>query len=204
MSLELKELIEQFLKQSEADLGFLEYTEPTGLRRTLVSFLKEHLGATQYRVKPGMNESEQSVYDINITSGKNEFVKMYMDVYIHQQEGEERYCIELKQPSNDAVPDRIFQTFEDVNFLEELRFDAEFSEVALLFVTDSKVFMDDPGKKKEGIYKYFRKETRICQPDPSEMQDFIMKNYKLLNIRGNYTFQWRKLGDQYFYFVIAF
>lgn len=204
MNLGLKELIEQFLKQSEADSEFELYNE-AGLQHELALFLRNRFAGTNYRL-----QLERNVVDLGIPLQSNAFYKSEMDIYIYERGGDERYCIELKSPTHGAIPRRMYQTFEDIKFLEDLKFKAMFVRVALIFITPQQGFREAP--EKEGIYRYFREEMHICQPNDSEIPDFIRNHknrkgepvYRPLGIRGDYPFQWKNFRHQYHYFVIAF
>ena len=198
MSLELKELIEQFLKQSEADPEFELYNE-AGLQHELALFLRKQFERTRYRT-----QLERNVDDIGISLGEDEFPKREIDIYIYERGGNERYCIELKFPTRGAFPRRMYQTFEDVNFIEYLKYKASFSGVALLFMTPLGGFLE--GRDNAGIYKYFREDKCIRQPDYNLLQEFLQnkEKYKPLNIQGQYKFGWAKFRAKYHYFVITF
>ena len=204
MNLEPKELIEQFLKQSEADSGFELYNE-AGLQHELALFLRKQFEGTRYRL-----QLERNVDGIGITLGRDDFTKRDMDIYIYEKGGDERYCIELKCPTHGAIPRRMFQTFEDIKFLEDLKFKAMFVRVAFIFITPQQGFREGPAK--EGIYRYFREEMHICQPNDNDIPDFIRKQknrkgelvYRPLGIRADYPFQWKSFRHQYPYFVIVF
>ncbi len=196
--MDLKGLVEQFLKQSEADSDFELYNE-AGLQHELALFLRKQFKGTKYRV-----QLERNVDGIDITLGKDDFTKREMDIYIYEKDGSERYCIELKYPTKRAFPRRMYQTFEDVNFIENLKFKAKFNGVALLFMTPLEGFLE--GRDNAGIYKYFREEKCIRQPDYNALQDFLKnkRKYKPLNIQGQYRFGWANFRDKYHYFVITF
>lgn len=203
MSLDLKKLIDQFLEYSEMDEDFELYNE-AGLQHELAWFLRKQFESTKYRL-----QLERNVSDIGLTLNIDDFIKKEMDIYIYEKGANEKYCVELKFPMKGAFPRRMYQTFEDVNFLESLKLKAGFHEVALLFMTPLKGFRE--GRETGQIYKYFRDEMRICRLGDSEVPDFIRneKNkkgelvYRPLSIRGNYPFQWKSFRHQYHYFVIT-
>lgn len=196
--MDLKGLVEQFLKHSEADREFELYNE-AGLQHELALFLRKQFEGTRYRV-----QLERNVDDIGITLGKDDFTKTEMDIYIYDKDGIERYCIELKYPKKGAFPRRMYQTFEDVNFMEQLRFNANFNGVALLFMTPLEGFLKSGDGK--GMYQYFREEKCIRQPDYNLLQNFLKdkRKFKPLNIQGQYGIEWAQFRDKYYYFVIAF
>ena len=198
MNLELKELIEDFLKKSETDSEFELYNE-AGLQHELALFLRKQFEGTRYRL-----QLERNVDGIGIILGRDDFIKRNMDIYVYEKNSNERYCIELKFPTRGAFPRRMYQTSEDVNFLEHLRFKAKFNGVALLFMTPLEGFLE--GKDSEGIYKYFREERCIRQPDYNLLQNFLKNEdkYRPLSIQGQYRFRWANFRARYHYFVIAF
>jgi hypothetical protein len=195
MSLDLKSLLQQFLNQTESDPDFELYNE-AGLQHELAWFLRKQFEGTEYRIQLEKNVN-------GIPMDISDCVKKEMDIYVHEKNEGEKYCIELKCPNKGAFPRRMYQTFEDVAFLEQLRFRGNFAGVALLFITPLRGFLDGSSK---GIYQYFREENCIRQPDYSLMQAFLkdQNNFKPLNIKGLYKFEWLQFRDQYSYFVIAF
>jgi len=197
MSLDLKSLLQQFLNQSESDLDFKLYNE-AGLQHELAWFFRQQFEGTEYRV-----QLERNVDGIGIPVDMSGCIKREMDIYIHEKNEDEKYCIELKFPNKGAFPRRIYQTFEDIAFLEQLRYEGNFSGVAFVFITSLHGFIDG---SSNGIYQYFREENCIRQPDYNLMQDFLKdpKKYKPLDIKGRYNFTWLRFRDQYSYFVIAF
>lgn len=72
----------------------------------------------------------------------------------------EKYAIELKFPTNGAVPKRMFQFIKDIKFMEEVKYDLVFKKTyCLSLVSDSKegdFYSGENSKKEDSIYQYFR------------------------------------------------
>ena len=198
MSLNLEKLVKEFLDKSEWNEDFELYNE-AGLQHELAFFLREKIKGSQYclQLERNINGLRRPL------SGKN-FVKREMDIYIYQKDGKERYCIELKFPNKGAFPRRMYQTFEDIKFIEQLKLQGNFEKVAMLFMTSLKGFRTS--SKKDGIYRYFREDHQISELDENEVPDFIRKDAKFepLEIYGSYPFQWKTFRNLYHYFVIVF
>ncbi|MFC2024497.1 hypothetical protein ACFLTJ_02835 [Chloroflexota bacterium] len=198
MSLDLRALLQQFLNKCESDPDFALYNE-AGLQHEVAWFLRKQFEGTKYHV-----QLERNVDDIVNPIKISGCIKREMDIFVYEKYGDEKYCIELKFPNKGAFPRRMYQTFEDVAFLEQLRFKGDFKGVALLFITSLNGFIN--GSSSKGIYQYFREKNCICQPDYSSMQEFLKdkKKFKPLDIKGQYRFEWLRFREQYHYFMIAF
>lgn len=197
MSLDLQKLISGFLANAENDSAFELYNE-AGLQYELAIYLRDSIPKT-YRI-----QLERSVYDVFDNPNNIKFIKKEMDIFIYRKDHKEQYCIELKFPTKGAYPRRMYQTLEDVKFLEELKNKAHFTQVALLFITNQKRFRMTKKNNNPRIYRLFRTEYCIEELKNNEVPLFIrdVKGFKPLDIKGKYKFQWKTYRSLYHYFII--
>lgn len=136
------ETIEEFELENEACLQF-----------ELGFYLREKIGVNKYKIQLEKNIGKVS------TTGK-EFGKKEMDIYIFNEDHKEKYCIELKVVQQGAIPQRMYEAYKDVQFLERLKEDG-FNNCYLLFATSEQSFWKDSVKEKDNstggkLYKSFR------------------------------------------------
>jgi len=198
MSLDLGYLIQKFIDQAEKDGDFELYNE-AGLQHELAIFLRENFKNSEYRL-----QLERNIGALDLSINSKYFLKKEMDIYIYNKNSNEKYCIELKFPNKGAFPRRMYQTFEDIKFIEQLKLQGHFEIVAMLFITELENFRK--ANKQDGIYKYFRQIHQISELNENEIPLFIRKegNFQPLKIEGKYPFQWHTFKGIYHYFTITF
>jgi len=189
----LEDFINAVQKTSDLEL----YNE-AGLQHELAVFLRNNLPRKEYRIL-----IEPNITYIDPHLDKEQFRKKELDLFIEKKNDRKRYCIELKFPVNRAFPRRMFQVFEDINFLEELVYEAGFERCYFLMATNLSGFWDG---EKSDIYKYFRsKPNKLKQITEDEILPFIRNEdrYEPVEIRGKSSFKWRNLKDGYRYFLVT-
>jgi len=202
MNLKLRNILNLFIEYCENNNDIEIYNE-AGLQHELAYFIRTYFlnnkEYSNYHLR-----LEKNVNDIGIKLNSKNFTKKEMDVYIFNNSNNEKYCIEIKLPNKGAYPRRMFQTFEDVKFIEELKEDIRFSNVALLFVSPLKGFKQ--GVLEEKIYRYFRKEFCFYTLPNNDIPDFIKDNNDKMSIilNNKYVFEWQILKDKYHYFIVDF
>lgn len=123
-------------------------------------------------------------------------LKKEMDIVVFSEDKSEKYCIELKYPSNGQYPEQMFAICKDVRFLEQL-IEHGFTGGYSLNLVDDKLFYNDYGKE-EGIYEMFRRNKRIegTVIKPTGDRDI---SYKFNN---SYDIKWNEVDEKRKYFVI--
>lgn len=189
----LERVIANFFNHIHDAQQYELYNE-AGLQHELGFFLRSNLDST-YSV-----QLERNIEVLGVD--KSNFHKKEMDLYIFDADKSERYCIEIKFPRKGAFPRRMFQTFEDIYFLEQLRIDAGFKQVRCIFITDQSGFRN--GRETNGFYRYFRKDYFIGQPQEEEVPHFLKSEVQSILIKEKHEFVWNTFRDKFHYFVIVF
>lgn len=170
------------------------------LQHELGFFLRENLQSSVYKV-----QFERNVQYFG--GKKNKFTKKEMDIVISNghERNSEKYAIELKFPTNGAVPKRMFQFIKDIKFMEEVKYDLGFKKTyCLSLVSDSKegdFYSGENSKKEDSIYQYFRgSETTpihgtIKNPIHSE-------KIEKLHIKDIYFIKWTQVGNSHFHYYL--
>lgn len=128
---------------------------------------------------------ERNVKHLEITK---KLIKTECDLVIVDKEGN-KYSIELKHPRNGAFPKRMGQCIEDIMFAEQLKNKGfvETYAIALVDTDLNKGFYD--GRKKDGIYSYFRNKNRII----GKIED--KQNKKEYSIDGGYEIERKDINN---------
>lgn len=127
---------------------------------------------------------------------KETMLKKEMDIVIFNKDKSEKYCIELKYPTNGQYPEQMFSICKDIRFLEQL-IDAGFSRCySVNFVTD-KVFYNEY-KNEAGIYEIFRKNKRIegVIAKPTGNKDIKYE------FKGSYDIKWNEIDTVKKFFIV--
>ena len=99
-----------------------------------------------------------------------------MDIVIYTLEKTEKYCIELKFPTNGQHPEQMFSACKDIKFLEQLVKSGSTRGYFIMFTNDPLFYID---KGDKGIYKTFRKDKLIRgelrKPTGKKMKHYILK-----------------------------
>ncbi len=145
----IKNLIVDFLKTIEE----FELENEACLQFELGFYLREKIGGDKYKIQLEKNIGR-------LWDGGKRFAKKEMDIFIFNQNRSEKYCIELKVVQQGAIPQRMYEAYKDVQFLEQLKAQG-FSNCYLLFATSEQSFWKDSIKEKENstsgkLYKSFR------------------------------------------------
>jgi hypothetical protein len=139
----VKQQIEKFIgiiKKTDVEL----YNE-AGLQHELGFYLRSKLGDNW------LIQLERNIDAI--VGNKKSFIKAEMDIYLKDRGSGDKYCIELKAPNSFQIPNRMFMSFQDVQFLEQLK-EAGFKETYFLFVSPNQSYWQS--KTAQGnIYRYF-------------------------------------------------
>jgi len=183
----LKKYVDDFISHV-MNSDVIDLYNEAGLQYELAIYLRGHL-PSEYKVQLERN--------IRFFYPDKNFRKSEMDICVFHND--ERHCIEIKFPGNGATPRRMYQCFEDVNFLEELR-TAGFCESIFLFVSDEDGFFS--GRDTSLIYQTFRIDHYFRQLDSQNLPNFL-QNERPLSIQGQYGFEPKKLKGDYQYFLVA-
>jgi hypothetical protein len=145
----IKNLIIDFLKTIED----FELENEACLQFELGFYLRGKIDGNKYKI-----QLEKNIGRI-LDRGK-QFGKKEMDIFIFNHGQSEKYCIELKVVQQGAIPQRMYEAYKDVQFLEQLK-EEGFSNCYLLFATSEQSFWKDNPKEKDNstggkLYKSFR------------------------------------------------
>lgn len=163
---DIKQLIDEFMNSSlfkkkidKIDDGDI-YNE-FSLQHELGIFLRKKLEKEGFKIQ----------FEKNIEYfGGSGFVKSEMDIVVFNglDKKSQKYAIELKFPTNGAVPKRMYQFVEDIKFMEEVKFRTKFNRTFCLTLVSDLAKGEGKAKgdgfwkekaKNDGIYQYFRGEA---------------------------------------------
>ena len=152
----------------------IEVYNEFSLQHELGIFLRNKL--TNYKI-----QFERNTKFFNITKT----IKHEMDIVIYN--GSEKYAIELKYPQNGQYPEQMFSCIKDIKFMEELK-EQGFKDTYCLTLVSDKNFYS--GKKKDGIYSFFRGQKliqgTIIKPTGKKNEEILINNcYKVTWIGNN-------------------
>ena len=150
--------------------------------------------------------------------GGNGFVKSEMDIVVFNgiDQKSEKYAIELKFPTNGAVPKRMYQFVEDIKFMEEVKFRAGFNKTYCLTLVSDLAKGDGKAKgdgfwkeknKNDGIYQYFRggSPTPILGKviNPIKVKDDKKSRIPpFLEITKKHQIKWSQIKDTSFHYYL--
>ena len=122
-------------------------------------------------------------------------IKHEIDIVIFNLDKTEKFAIELKFPKNGQYPEQMYSFIKDIVFMEQLK-KYGFTETYTLTLVDDPLFYES-GRKKSGIYKYFRGEVvtikgKISKPTSSS-------GPSSLSATNSYSINWKScyLGKYY-------
>lgn len=130
-------------------------------------------------------------------------IKKEIDIVIEDKTTKERVAIELKMPLKGAYPKQMSDAIVDIAFLEKLKKTSYYSKCFFIMMTNDSIFWN--GRKKDGIYKYFRiQENKEYINGEIEFPKFFKGKPNNIKITGNYTINWQTLDkdQKWQYFII--
>ncbi|MFW6025712.1 MAG: hypothetical protein ACOCRX_05155 [Candidatus Woesearchaeota archaeon] len=181
----LKEIIQDFIL--EISKGNIEIYNEFSVQFELAIFLRELL-SSHYKV-----QLERNIEFFQLK--KSQFLKKEMDIVIFDQQFNEKYCIELKYPTNGQYPEQMFKICEYVAFIEQLVESGFKKSFSLVFAQKRPFYMEKGGA---GIYEMFRlrREIEGIITKPTGKKD------KVIEIQGKYKFNWKTIYKELKYFLV--
>ena len=167
--------------------GEIEIYNEAGIQCELAIFLRNIL-PSKYKIQL---ERNINYFGFN----KGDFLKKEMDIVIYTPDKTEKYCIELKFPTNGQYPEQMFSACKDINFLEQLVKYGFTSCYFIMFANDHLFYID---QGNEGIYKIFRKDKLIR----GEIRKPTGEKEEVLHLNGEYKIEWQTLNENLKYFII--
>lgn len=156
------------------------------LQHELGIYLRVALGR-KYKI-----EFERNVSFFNIN---NNTLKKEMDIVIYTPDFKEKYCIELKYPTNGQYPEQMYSMCKDIKFLEQLQ-DNGFTRCYSVNLVENSIYHS--GNKSEGIYIKFRNEKRLY----GIIEKPTGSNYECINLSGEYDINWITNNGIKSYFIV--
>lgn len=175
---------------TEISKGIIEIYNEASIQYELAIYLRKRL-ENKYKI-----QLERNIEYFGISkSEKKKIKKKEMDIVIYTPDKKEKYCIELKFPTNGQHPEQMFSACKDVKFIEQLK-GANFNGGFFVMFAEDPLFYNAKGA--DGIYKMFRNEKIIkgLVKKPTGKQD------EIISFDGQYKLQWKDLNDKLKYFVI--
>ena len=167
--------------------GEIEIYNEASIQCELAIFLRNIL-PSKYKI-----QLERSINYFGLNKGN--FLKKEMDIVIYTPDKTEKYCIELKFPTNGQYPEQMFSACKDINFLEQLVKYGFTSCYFIMFANDHLFYID---QGNEGIYKIFRKDKLIR----GEIRKPTGEKEEVLHLNGEYKIEWQTLNENLKYFII--
>ena len=152
----------------------------------LATFLRERL--PDYRIRREYNIS-------HFVPDKSRFEKRMVDIVLFNASETERFAVEIKFPTNGAYPMYMFQCFQDVRFLEQLR-GAGFTGCFFLLIASDSNFWRNRGKSGT-IYEKFRRRRKMY----GEAKN-VGNNPEKVCLEGEYRLGWMTIKDSLRYCLI--
>ena len=176
-----KKTIESFIKFIERKK--IEIYNEDSLKFEFGVFLRDNI--KDYKI-----QFERNVSFFGIS---NNLTKSEIDVCVFNNDKTEKYAIELKyhKKEDKKVPERMFDSIEDIAFMEELK-EKGFTNTYCLVVTDSNDYYDCK-RKNTGIYEYFRKNKAINSTVQYPTKNSKNSNKKV-TISGTYSIKWQSIN----------
>ena len=180
-------MIENFIREFMMLIsnGSVEVYNEFSLQHELGIYLRKVLGG-KYKVQ---FERNVSYFQIKGT------LKKEMDIVIFNEDKIEKYCIELKYPTNGQVPEQMFSMCKDIKFLEQLK-ENGFTKCYSLNLVEESAFYDS--NKSEGIYSKFRDEKILY----GVIEKPTGKKDERFQLTYEYTIDWRNIKEKKKYFLV--
>lgn len=184
--LDLEKYIHQFMDLIKNNV--VEVYNEFSLQHELGIYLRNVVNK-KYKI-----QFERNVEYFNIQ--KEDMLKKEMDIVVFNEDKSEKYCIELKYPSNGQFPEQMFAICKDVRFLEQL-IDSGFICCYSVNLVEDRVFYNEYGNET-GIYEMFRKNKKIeglvVKPTGSKDMSYKFKN--------SYDIKWNGIDEKRKYFIV--
>ncbi len=164
----------------------IEVYNEFSLQHELGIYLRDKLGC-RYKVQFERNISYFQI---------SETIKKEMDIVVFNDDKSEKYCIELKYPTNGQVPEQMFSMCKDIKFLEQLR-NRGFTQCYSVNLVQDPSFYNS--NKSEGIYSKFRDEKRLY----GKIEKPTGKKDESFEISSEYDIKWRDVKGKHKYFLIC-
>tara|TARA_B100000902_G_scaffold19496_1_gene23359 strand:+ start:343 stop:990 length:648 start_codon:yes stop_codon:yes gene_type:complete len=213
--IKVKEIINQFFsEQLKKDLKFIR--NEASLQHELALYIRnafEKAGNTpkarvllelpvQYLTKPLENIS-----DVSQNKDKDDWIKKEIDIVVY--DGKKNYVIELKFVRKGAgLPKQLYHAIEDVIFCEQMVAHKKADNFFAIFLTDHSNIIK--GTNTNHIYSFFNKGSNLEKPSIktfkiSELENHpaFMKEDKKLELKEEYTIDWRDADQGYKYYIIS-
>lgn len=224
-TIDLKNLIEEFLKDSSIMNGDRIYNE-FSLQFELGFFLRDKLKDIKDKGEGFKVQFERNVEDFFqippdlkgkqkdswIEEKHSHFIKSEMDLVIFKDfnSDSDKYAIELKFPSNKTPNKRIPHFLEDIIFMENVKNNLGFKKTYCLTLVPNNANGDafrkgQQNDKSHQFYKYFRGDF---SKDPVQAIKGVKgynteKKHKTFSIEGNYKpIEWEHMTDYCFYYLL--
>lgn len=158
------------------------------------------------RLRQNLGENYKVLPEVSLPQ-KN--IKKEIDIVIEDKTTKEKVAIELKMPLKGAYPKQMSEAIVDIAFLESLKNTSEntsrYSKCFFIMMTNDSVFWK--GRKKDGIYKYFRSQENENQEyitGKIEFPKFFKGMPNKIEIKGNYIINWQTFDKdrKWQYFII--
>ena len=176
----IKNLLYSFM--SIVEVGQIEVYNEFSFQHELGIFLRSHLDG--YKVQFERNTRHFGISGI---------VKHEIDIVVFNDT--EKYAIELKYPLNWQYPEQMYSFVKDIAFMEQL-VGMGFNGAYCVTLVNDKNFYS--GKKTDGIYSYFRANSRlggvIAKPT-GKSEDFI-------ELKKTYHIKWERSTAEKKYYIV--
>jgi len=175
--------------------GFFQYVKDKNIELYNEFSLQHELGIYLRSILP--DYKVQFERNISYFTNDRNTIKKEIDITIFSEDQRKKFAIELKYPLNGQHPEQMYSFVKDVKFMEEVK-DRGFTATACVVLVSDKLFFD--GKRKNGIYKYFRDEYSIYgdiyKPTGAK------KNKEFITLSRRHKFIWQSLDEDSKYYLI--
>lgn len=123
-------------------------------------------------------------------------LKKEMDIVIFNDDKTEKYCIELKFPTNGQVPEQMYSMCKDIRFLEQLRENGFTGSYSVNLVIDSAYYTPN---KNGSIYDKFRNEKKLY----GVIEKPTGKVHESIELKQIYKIVWNDINEKQKYFIVS-
>lgn len=183
--MKLKKIVEDFIKEISKDN--IEIYNEFSVQFELAIFLRE-LVSSDYKV-----QLERNIEHFQLE--KNQFLKKEMDIVVFDEKLNEKYCLEIKYPTNGQYPEQMFKISQDIAFIEQL-VESGFNNSFLIVLAEDRPFYMKKGGAE--IYEMFRVRREI----KGEIIKPTGKRDKKVKIKNEYNINWKSINKDLKYFFI--